>query len=372
MKKTALILAIVALSVFSCQKTEELVHQNQSFLDLPAEPYTYSESGDQVTNHKATLGRVLFYDNHLSINNTVSCGTCHRQANAFADNLALSRGYENRLTHRNTLPIQNLSMNNFTFNNFTFESDMAGMSGSFFWDGRENNLQNLIMRPVTNHIEMGIANAETLPAKIGKLPQYKALFNLAFGSDEITVAKMSEAVSTFLVAITAKQTRFDNYLQTSSGLTALELQGKLLFDTKYPCGSCHNVTPEGYFFPSAFNIGLDQYPSDPGAGAVSNQGSTMNGAFKIPNIRNIALTAPYMHDGRFATLEEVLDHYSEGIADDPALAFQLKDQTTGKPMRMHISDQEKTAIIAFLNTLTDHNMITDPKFSDPFKIVSAH
>jgi cytochrome c peroxidase len=145
----------------------------------------------------------------------------------------------------------------------------------------------------------------------------------------------------------------------------LEEQGRLLFNTKYPCGNCHQPSTGAYFSPGFFNIGLDNTPTDKGRRAVSNLSSD-EGSFKTPNLKNIALTAPYMHDGRFNTLEEVIDHYSNGIKETPNLAINLRQSKSSEPLRLNITKEDKRALIAFLNTLTDYSFITDPKFSNPF------
>jgi cytochrome c peroxidase len=312
-------------------------------------------------NQKATLGRVLFYERRLSLNSSVACASCHQQDAAFSDKVAFSRGFENKLTRRNSMPIQNLgfSTGGVIFNPFQ-------SNGAFFWDARETNLKDLISRPITNHVEMGIDDVSELPTRLVGLPYYQDLFKKAYGSEEITVDKIADAMTIFLVAIRAENTRFDQVNQGLGSYNALELEGQRLFNTKYDCASCHQLFPQAYSSAQFMNIGLEFPNVDKGMGAVTNN-AQLNGMFKIPNLRNVALTAPYMHDGRFATLDDVLEHYSHGIQDDPNLDERLR-ATTGQPLRMNISDNEKTAIIAFLNTLTDYSMITDEKYSDPFKL----
>jgi len=200
-----------------------------------------------------------------------------------------------------------------------------------------------------------------------------AITNLAedaYGSEQITIDNLSDAVAMFLGAINATDTRFDRSIPGNvtapEPLTALELQGEQLFNTKYQCNNCHQPSIGGYSSTSFMNIGLDYNVTDKGRGAITNLAEDM-GRFKIPNLRNVALTAPYMHDGRFRTLDDVLEHYSHGIKNNPNLDSRLRT-TSGDPMRMNISPDEKKAIIAFLNTLTDYNMITAQQFSNPFKL----
>jgi cytochrome c peroxidase len=212
---------------------------------------------------------------------------------------------------------------------------------------------------------MGIEDLSSIPAKLAALPYYSELFEDAYGSDEITLPKVSNAVALFVQTISATKTRFDQAADRQVTLTALEQQGNMLFNQKYNCGSCHNENVNGYFSGEFMDIGLDKSYVDPGLGGIT-QRSTDKGKFKVPNLRNVALTAPYMHDGRFNTLEDVLDHYSHGINATANLDERLKEKT-GKPMQMNIPLQEKQAIVAFLNTLTDYSMITDPYLADPFK-----
>jgi cytochrome c peroxidase len=363
MKKAILLgtLAACVVVLYSCHKNNDTLPHSDAkvYLDLPDSVHDYTNLHLQgQTNEQITLGRVLFYDRHLSINNSISCGSCHKQAFAFSDNVAASHGFENRSTSRNTPPLQNLGFSGFGM------LDPKG-SGTLFWDGRERDIKSLITRPITNHVEMGIEDLSSLPTKLGELPYYSKLFNDAYGSSDITLDKISSAVSAFVQVISATNTRFDQASANKISLTALEQQGSVLFNQKYNCGGCHNENVNGYFSGDFMDIGLDRTYKDLGVGAVSGS-SADNGKFKVPNLRNVTLTAPYMHDGRFATLEDVLEHYSHGINSTANLDVRLKD-SNGQPMKMNIPAQEKQAIIAFLATLTDYNMITDPFLSDPFK-----
>ena len=362
MKKSIAILSIVALVavVYSCKKTPA-VTGGTAYLDLPAAPYNYFDSSfsGNTNNNIATLGRVLFYDSHLSINNAISCGSCHKQALGFADNVAFSTGYQGMLTKRNSIAINNVSQ-----------------QASFFWDGRETNIQNLAFRPLTNHVEMGIEDYNALATKLAALPYYNQLFVNAFGDNQITSDRISQSIALFMEAITSGNTRLDQYEAGNiSVLTAQEIEGKSLFDTKYNCGSCHN-NGGGIFVNNGYNggggttfldIGLTTSYTDLGRGIITGNG-TDNGTFKVPNLRNVALTAPYMHDGRYKTLNDVLEHYSHGIMNSPNLDPRLTDAVTHQAKSMNITESDKQAIIAFLGTLTDYHMVTDPKFSNPFKV----
>jgi cytochrome c peroxidase len=318
-----------------------------------------------VTNDGATLGRVLFYDKKMSLNNTVACGTCHHQDKAFTDGQAFSKGFEGRITTRNTMAICNPIMQN-----------------NLFWDSRSNDLQDLALRPITNHIEMGMDDLDKLEKKLAATSYYPNLFQKAFGSSEITREKISIALSQFVASITTADSKFDKNRmisnqsgQPTSIFTPLETMGQVLFNAN--CTSCHagdNMVaddgPSGSYGGGGFgnggnvtdkkgstNIGLDFVYTDNGMG---------NGNFKIPSLRNIGLTAPYMHDGRFKTLEEVLNHYANGIKPHANLDPKFKGQNSAVKM-IDLSKAEQMAVIAFLNTLTDYTMVNDAKYSDPFK-----
>ncbi len=357
--KTILAFFLTAFVLFSCKKDETAL--KESYLDLPAVPANYLMG---ISDNVPELGRVLFYDRQLSLNNSVSCGSCHKQAYGFADNVALSRGFDNQLTTRNSMPIQNLN----------FQSgvviDGIASSSKLFWDGRETNLNNMVLRPIINHVEMGIPDTEALAAKLSTIPYYKPLFKNAFGSEEVTPQKISTALTFFVGSINSTHSKFD---KSNGGngtqLSALEATGKNLFVSTYNCNTCHQVQiPNGYeIFGGGFaNIGLNDVYADDGLSKTTGR-QTDAGKFKIPSLRNVAFTAPYMHDGRFSTLDGVMEHYSEGIADHPNLDFRLRN-TDGQADQKNISEFDKKAIIAFLNTLNDVEVITDPKFASPFKV----
>jgi cytochrome c peroxidase len=349
--KNVVLPLLLFISLQSCQTDEKDL--KPEYLDLPATPYAYNVTDN---NHLPTLGRVLFYDRQLSLNNSVSCSSCHKQSAGFSDNVAFSVGFEDKKTSRNSMPIQNLN----SFGGF--------FQPSLFWDGREHFLPRMVLLPIVNHVEMGITDFDGLETKLSKIPYYRELFAKAYGSEEVTQQKIAEALSMFLISINTVNTRFDRANRGELQLNASESLGKQLFITKYDCNSCHKVEdPNGYVFAGTFaNIGLDPVYSDDGLENVTRQASDA-GKFKIPSLRNVSLTGPYMHDGRFSTLDEVIDHYSDQIAAHPNLDVRLRDKTTGEPVVFNISDQEKHAIISFLNALTDMTVVSDPKFSNPFK-----
>jgi cytochrome c peroxidase len=303
---------------------------------------------NNITDKGATLGRVLFYDNALSINNKVSCGSCHHQDKAFADGQTVSLGFTTKFTERNSMAIIN-----------------PVLQSNLFWDSRARTIHDLSLQPVQNHIEMGIELIENLPTKIKQKPYYEKLFYETYGDNMITTERISDALSQFIGSITTSKSKFD-----AGNLTQIEQKGFELF-TKH-CGTCHSGanfaaddSPGGEYgvdfgtgedLRGATNIGLDMVSKDQGISG---------GKFRIPSLRNIMLTAPYMHDGRFNSIDEVLDHYASGIKPSSSLDKKLKN-SNGSVKFIPINDAEKLAIKSFLHTLTDYEMIKDPKYSDPF------
>jgi cytochrome c peroxidase len=340
--------------------------------DMKSAATAYSNAGAQ-------LGRVLFYDKRMSLNNTVACGSCHHQELAFSDMASLSAGFGGRKTHRNSIAITN-----------------PVVFSNLFWDSRANSPMDLSLRPVFDHIEMGMESDEMLETKLAATDFYPALFQAAFGSTEVTRKKVSLAITQFLSSMITKNSRFDvavareltsrgmnnggfNNFNTHfdfdiaaaqfSNFNALEQMGKdLFFSDRARCSRCHTgenlSAPEdpgsGYSGPTiagTANIGLDRTYADNGKN---------NGKFRIPSLRNVEITGPYMHDGRFANLDQVIDHYNRGIQPHPHLDKNLMVTGGSAPVRLNLTQEEKDALVAFLRTLTDVSFITDKKFSDPF------
>jgi len=376
MKKRIVPFALISLFLLACESTE-LPEAREARLELPATPYAY-ETG--MNDNIPTLGRVLFYDRRMSVNNSVSCSSCHKQELAFADNKRFSVGFGSKVTSRNSMPIQNLQ-GFLMFANMKELGDsviftdpiniLPGSEGHLFWDGREKGLDEMVLRPLVNHVEMGITDMDVLAKKLSEVPYYEELFTKAYGESTITSKRIADALSWFLRSIRSDKTKLDMHVFDSLKqfqLTPQEMDGQRLFVVKYDCNSCHQVqNPIGYQFAGTFaNIGLEEQYADNGVQNVTKN-SADAGRFKIPSLRNVALTAPYMHDGRFATLEDVVDHYKDGIQSHHNLDHRLRNKD-GSPKHFPITESEKKSIIAFLKTLTDENMIRDPRFSDPFKL----
>ena len=354
------------------------------FLNLPETPDDYtvtfpshlSSAGlfpRAVERDKAVLGRVIFYDKKLSKDGTVSCASCHQQALAFSDNKAFSDGVYDRSTARNSIALGSVA-------NFSayYGTDLNGSNAiRFFWDNRAETAADQSRGSMTNEKEMDMSMHDIV-ATVEAQPYYEPLFKKAFGSNVVNEDLVLEAVANFVNAMGSFQSKFDaeankrgaTYVGSFGnqifeddflGFTDAENRGKKLYNDN--CSSCHSGNMGRPVLQLA-NNGLEANPVDLGVGGITGQ-NQQKGAFKVPTLRNITLTAPYMHDGRFATLNEVLDFYSTGIQNHPFLHADL--QNNGQPKRFNFTAQDKADLIAFLNTLSDDHLLTDKRFSDPFK-----
>jgi cytochrome c peroxidase len=292
-----------------------------------------------TTEEGVALGRRLFYETALSANGKISCGNCHRQELAFTDGQTFSTGFDGTPTDRNAMSLVNLLW-----------------VRNFFWDGRARGLEQQAETPLTHPHEMGqglCISAE----KLQKKGNYPRLFKAAFGTSIISGDLICKALAQFERTLISADSRYDRYLQNAYTPTSAERRGIGLFFDRANCGHCHSGPKT--FNELFHNNGLDSFSKDPGRETVTGQ-VIDRGRFRVVTLRNIALTAPYMHDGRFRTLEAVLDHYSEHIQHSATLSPFI---TEGG---LHLSVQEKNDIIAFLNMLTDSSFVTDKRFSNPF------
>lgn len=308
-------------------------------------PEVLAARANPTTDAGAALGRVLFYDRRLSANDAVSCGSCHHQSVGFGDTARLSRGHKGEETRRHSMALANVR--------FT-----AG--GGFFWDQRAKTLEQQVLMPIQDPIEMGMTLPD-LERKLNVIPYYPALYDAAFGSPEITIERTARALAQFLRTLVTADSPFDraftspNVAPDLSHLTELQRAGSLVF-RRSGCTVCHFSSTQ--IVPSAMNSGLDAEPSDSGAG---------RGAFRAPSLRNVAVRAPYMHDGRFKSLDEVIDFYSSGVQANPHLDLRLRNRATQEPRRLDLSAEDRAALKAFLHTLTDSTFLSAPEFSDPFR-----
>jgi len=337
--------------------------------NLPATPYRYANvalpahltppgqnldntpADNPLTDDGATLGRVLFYDKRLSANNTTSCASCHVQAHAFADPKPVSRGFHGALTDRRAMPLVNVRYY---------------QRARFFWDERAGNLEDMVLLPIQSRIEMG-QDLKQVVDTLGRDKTYEVLFKRAFGAPQVTEPQIGKALAQFVRSLVSYRSRYDDgraRAQTAhddfDNFTLQENRGKALFMRN--CSACHMKDGNEHFFvPTPANTGLrgNDPSADGGVGDVTLRPMEL-GSFKSPSLRNVEVTAPYGHDGRFASLDKLIDHYSDNAILDPNLGYMVP---VG-PLKFTTS--EKAALIAFLKTLTDRTFLTDPRFSNPF------
>lgn len=296
----------------------------------------YDFAGNPVTAAGFALGRMLFYDPQLSRDGTVSCGSCHQQFAAFAN-------FDHRVSHG--VGGVNGTRNAPGLFNLAWQPD-------FMWDGAVHQLELQPLAPLTNAAEMGEDLAHVV-AKLRADPRYPPRFAAAFGSSDIDGAPLLRALAQFVGTMVSSRSRYDDYLAGRARFSAEEQRGLAVFTTR--CAGCHAGPLLSDF--SFRNNGLDREPQDAGRALVSGRADD-RGRFRVPSLRNVALTAPYMHDGRFATLEQVLDHYANGIQPSPTL-----DPLLARGLALDAG--ARAALLAFLDTLSDDTFLHDPRFAEP-------
>ena len=300
-----------------------------------------------LSNDGAELGRVLFYDARLSHNNGTSCASCHVQENGFSDSNQFSIGFAGGLTGRHSMGLSNAKF---------YERQ------SFFWDERAATLEDQVLGPIQDSVEMG-SNLEDLVDELQQTDYYPVLFERAFGDSTVTSDRMAKVMAQFVRSMASYQSEYDQALAAGTGPAGNRTpnfaavnsiddptaasNGHAIFETN--CSGCHRG--DAQIAVNIENIGLDAVDVDEGAG---------DGKFKVPSLRNIAVREGYMHDGRFATLEEVIDFYSDEVEDNPNLARPIPVGGFG------FTASEKADLLAFLDTLTDQSFLTSELFADPF------
>lgn len=363
MKKFIVLLGITSsiAVLISCSKEPDT---NDDGVVYDATPYTLATGNlppaqmpnDVVlTKQKVQLGRMLFYETRLSKDGSMSCASCHRQEHAFSDTSQFSIGVEGLPGHRQAMAIFNMAWN----------------GNRFFWDGRALFLRHQSLMPIQDPLEMN----ETLPNVVEKLRNdqgYVNQFIRAFGDDSINPQRISLAMEQFMLTIVSINSKYDRFLAGTASLSPAEERGRKLFFGEFnpgfpdssgaDCAHCHATN--NFEDDSFKNNGLDAQPfTDLGYGMFTNDVND-NGKFKVPSLRNIGVTGPYMHDGRFKTLLEVIEHYNSGIQTsptiDPALV-QVYDHGG-----LNLSAQDKSDLIQFLLTLTDDDLLTNPEYTNPF------
>lgn len=300
----------------------------------------YDFTKNPLTEEGFELGRQLFYDPILSRDNTVSCASCHLQATGFTHvDHDLSHGIEGRIGTRNSLTLQNLAW-----------------STNFMWDGGVNHLEVQPIAPITSEFEMD-ETLENVVAKLQKSAIYPELYQKAFGTKKITGQLTLKALTQFLVMLTTSNSKYDKVMRNEEVFSESEQKGYTLF--RQHCASCHT---EPLFSSNSFeNSGLEVDPTLYDTGRMKiTQSASDSLKFKVPTLRNVQFTFPYMHDGRFSTLNEVVKHYNSGIKKSKTLAQQLQQP-------MLLSDNDRTDLVAFLKTLSDVEFLFDRRFSYPKK-----
>jgi cytochrome c peroxidase len=314
-------------------------------------------AGTLASNAVASLGRVLFYDKRLSVNNTVACASCHQQALGFSDGKRFSAGFSGTgFTTAHSMRLGNVRY---------------WRPGTMFWDRRAATLEAQATQPIQHPVEMGFdASNGGLPAlatKMNSLPYYPELFAFAFGDATITEERAQRALAQFERAMVSTSSKWDaGYAQVFNPaapnralnadlptLTAQENLGRQLF-----MGGLGGLNSAACHVPPTFALAANSRSNGLDAGETT--------LFKSPSLKNVGLSTQFMHDGRFASLEAVVEHYNSGVQNGPALDNRLRGPG-GQPQRLNLSDADKAALAAFMRTLTDTALIADPRFSNPLR-----
>jgi len=343
--KHFLVLLFIGLFIIACKKSEPIQYKLEVFLGFQ-KPVNFPEPVYNFANNKITkdgfeLGRMLFNEPRLSRNNTITCGSCHIQSSAFTQHgHDVSHGIDDRLGTRNSPPIMNLAW-----------------SKAFNWGGGVHDLDTQPITPITTHEEMD-EKLENVYNKLRAMPKYSKKFKAAFGTEEINTARFMKALSQFMLMCISSNSKYDKVMRKENGasFTTEELEGYNLVKEK--CASCHS---EPLFTDGSFrNNGLGISPVNDKGLYTATLIETDKYKFKVPSLRNLKYTAPYMHDGRFLNLSAVLEHYNSEIAATPNLDPLLK----GNKMGIALTTTEKTKINSFLNTLNDEEFIKNPLLAE--------
>ena len=326
----------------------------------------------RLESYQLFLGRVLFYDKNLSVDRSVACASCHQHELAFSDNKAFSRGANGNLTKRNAISLG--ASPNFA-DHYDILTGKDLVDNYFFWDNRAQTIEEQLTQTLTNESEMGLTYPQ-IGERISEIDYAKILYQKIYGTETITSEKVIDAIAIFVTSLYSDHSKFDNAkiglgskIETPfEAFSEAENQGKAIFLEH--CASCHAFSLSPTLRHKYDNLatiasnGLDLNYKDLGL-ATHTELKEEEGVFRIPGLRNVSLSAPYMHDGRFQTLEEVVDFYSEGINRHPNLDNKLKEEG-GNPKKMNFTIEEKAAIIQFLHTLTGRSHLDNASFYNPF------
>lgn len=348
--------SIIAILIWSCSKSEDTpdtgdyvpvpyqldipAHFDQLLID-PVIPFN-----NPMTEEGVALGKRLFYDRILSVDNSQACASCHMPQNAFSDPNQFSAGVSGNIGTRNSMPLFNLAWN---------------FDDNYFWDGRALGLEHQALEPVTNPIELENQSWTEVENRLNNHPEYPNLFNQAFGTSTITKNLVTKAIAQFERTLISGNSKFDRYLLGQATLTPQEQEGLNIFmdEDRGDCFHCHGNPNNPLWTDNQFhNNGLDATFTDLGLGAVTGNHND-DGKFRSPSLRNLAYTAPYMHDGRFATLDEVIEHYSTGLQDSDTIDTLMKKVDEGG---VQLSEVDKANLKAFLLSLSDPSFLNNPAF----------
>lgn len=346
---------LVAATLFtSCRKNQVEYEPTPYQLKIPSHfPQMPVPADNPMTQEGVLLGKMLFYERKLSLDNSISCAACHAPQAAFSDPNVVSRGVNGTLGTRNSMALVNL-----------------GWQTSFFWDGRAKTLEAQILEPVPNPVEMHQEWKDAV-VKLKADPQYRNLFFRAFNVSDFDSTHVAKAIAQFLRTMISGTSKYDVMYKIEHNLplsaadqvisptiTVEEWAGYDLFKSLNgaDCFHCHQGTLMQV--QKFSNNGLDAVFTDKGRGGITGNAAD-NGKFKVPTLRNIALTAPYMHDGRFATLDEVIEHYSTGIHQSPTIDPLIEFASQGG---VQLDTEQRQLLKTFLMTLTDQQFVTNPDF----------
>lgn len=339
--------SFLAILFISCSSDDDgyVEIDEKLVLEVPANfpEVTYNLESNPPTKQGFELGKKLFYDGKLSSNGFISCGFCHEQRTAFTHHgHQFSHGVEDREGTRNTPAIQNVAF-----------------MKEFTWDGATSHLDLFSIIPITNPLEMDESITSVL-AKLQADEDYRVRFSNAFENGEINSENFFKALSQFMLMMVSANSKYDKYVRNEEGgdFTEIEVEGLGLFETK--CASCHS---SDLFTDDSFrNNGMPVNPTlDDRGRAIVTGAESDNYKFKVPSLRNVEITAPYMHDGRLGSLVAVLDFYSSGVVASSTLDPLLQQENQ---LGIPLTDNEKLALIAFLHTLTDEDYINDQRFAE--------
>lgn len=359
MQKTYYTAVLVALFLFACGQKDPVdppavFDPTPYVLEIGDFPTPDLPADNQLTVAGVQLGRMLFYEKSLSKDGTQACADCHLQQDAFSDKRQFSIGVAGLPGKRQAMSVMNL----------------AWHQNGLFWDGRAPRVRDQALKPIQDPLEMD----ETLPNVVAKLKadkKYTDQFIRAFGDATVNAERVALGLEQFMLSMVSSNSKYDQSLRNTATLSEAEMRGQVLFFTEFDpfngqkgaecfhCHAGHNFTNDEFM-----NNGLDTDAgmTDEGRSKVTNQAAD-RGRFKVPSLRNIALTPPYMHDGRFATLEEVVEHYNTGVKNSSTVEFIL--QYNLQPGGLQLSAQDKSDLVAFLKTLSDPDFLTNKAYSKP-------